>query len=135
MNQIANSHHVTAWMDGYVRFPVPSATLIAKGTYKIENRKAAVCSADPDPICPDIFLNDDDPAGILIYPSDLAYFKPSTDVLIAGSAYAPHSHPVSSLTVSVQIGAWQKEVRIQGNTKAYVSDLGVTKGMPEPFLT
>src|SRR6516225_3517595 len=112
-------------MDGHIRFPLPSATLIAKGTYRIERGKAAVPSDQPDPICPDLFLDDDDPAGILLYPSDLAIFKPSTDVLINGSACATHAHPLSSLTVSVEIGAWRKEVRVVGHRKAYVSAFGI----------
>jgi uncharacterized protein YjbI with pentapeptide repeats len=132
--EIVNSHHVTAWMDGNVRFPLPSTTLIAKGTYHIERGKPAVPSDQPDPICPDMFLDDDDPAGILLYPSDLAIFKPSTDVLIRGSAYAPNVHPVFSLNVSVEIGAWRKDVRVVGNRKAYASAFGIMTGAPEPFV-
>jgi uncharacterized protein YjbI with pentapeptide repeats len=131
---IVDSHHVTAWIDGNIRHPLPSATLVAKGAYKIERGKAAVPSDEPDPICPDIFLDEDDPSGILLYPSDLAYFKPAADVLVAGSVYAPRGRPVTALTVSVQIGEWRKEVWVVGNRKAYASSFGVTTGAPEPFV-
>jgi hypothetical protein len=68
-----------------------------------------------------------------IYESDYAPTKPRCDVLLLGSAYAPHNRPVERVSVSLRIGQMQKEFNVVGN-RFWISDMfGVKVSRPEPF--
>jgi len=46
----------------------------------------------------------DPAASSLAESTDMSLMKPSTDVLIVGSAYAPHGRPTRTMDVSVTVG-------------------------------
>ena len=77
----------------------------------------------------------DEPATSSIkYPSDLCQVKPSTDVIVVGSAIAPGGTPVTEMRVGLRVGPIEKELQVVGARAWYVSGgsrCGLTR--PEPF--
>lgn len=51
----------------------------------------------------------------LRYAADLLLPKPTTDILVNGSAHAPGGRPSSEFTVSVQVGAVKKRLLVHGD--------------------
>ncbi|HJL19806.1 MAG TPA: DUF2169 domain-containing protein [Sandaracinaceae bacterium LLY-WYZ-13_1] len=67
-------------------------------------------------------------------PSDLCTRKPSTDVVVAGSAMAPYRERVRELAVGVRVGPVRKSLRVFGPRAWYrrgVGEMALTA--PEPF--
>ena len=48
------------------------------------------------------------------YESDLAPYKPKTDIVINATAFVPENNPVPVFDVGIQIGKYQKVLRIFG---------------------
>lgn len=71
----------------------------------------------------------------LKYASDVHLTKPSTDVIVTGSAHAPDGRPVASLDVAVRVGERQKTIRVFGDRKWYRSENDLRISSPEPFVT
>ena len=71
----------------------------------------------------------------LKYAADIHLSKPSTDVIVIGSAHAPGGRPVESLDVSVRVGERHKTIRVFGDRKwyRYVNDLRISP--PSSFVT
>jgi hypothetical protein len=68
------------------------------------------------------------------YPSDLCLRKPSTDVVVVGSAMAPYRQPVRELDVRVRVGPVQKSLRVTGPRAWYRAAVGRMKlTEPQPF--
>ncbi len=67
--------------------------------------------------------------------SEVLYRKPTTDVLVEGSAHAPRSRPTSSMDVSFVVGPVQKQLVVFGN-RVYHDALGSGgTTSPQPFST
>lgn len=67
------------------------------------------------------------------YPSDISLAKPSTDVIVAGSAMARGRVPVTELDVIVRVGPVEKALRVFGLRVWYKGLTGLTMTKPEPF--
>lgn len=59
--------------------------------------------------------NGEDGLSSLRYDADLVAPKPTTDVLINGTAYAPGGRPSTDFMVGARIGRIQKVIRVRGN--------------------
>jgi len=68
-----------------------------------------------------------------LYETDYSHRKPKCDVLLNGSAYAPHGEPVNRTTVSLSIGSVKKSFAVVGNRTWHKSLLGVYATPPERF--
>jgi len=66
-------------------------------------------------------------------PSDLCLHKPSTDVLVVGSAMARGRVPVRQLDVGLRVGSMQKVLRVSGTRVWYRGLVGLALSEPEPF--
>lgn len=67
------------------------------------------------------------------YPADVCLERPGTDVIVNGSAVAPHEQTQPSLIASVRVASLLSAVRVTG-TRAWVHVLGeVRLGNPTPF--
>jgi hypothetical protein len=71
----------------------------------------------------------------LRYDSDLLGLKPTTDVLVLGSAHAPGGRAVASLPVVLRIGALEKTCIVHGERVYYDGIAGLTTTSPLPFVT
>lgn len=68
----------------------------------------------------DAWWNEDEPETSSIkYPSDLCLGKPSTDVIVVGSAIAAYRQPSASLDVRIRVGPIQKVLRVFGDRAWY----------------
>ncbi len=65
--------------------------------------------------------------------SDMVLFKPATDVVVIGSAYAPGGNPVDQLDVELAVGAVNKRVRVFGDRAWKKSLVMSTHSAPQPF--
>jgi hypothetical protein len=70
-----------------------------------------------------------------LYESDFAPYKPTCDVLLNGSAYAPDGKPVERVTVSLRVGTMKKSFNVVGNRVWRRGVLGPSPTAPEKFVT
>jgi hypothetical protein len=66
-------------------------------------------------------------------PSDVCLRKPSTDVLVVGSAVAPDRRRVRELDVMVRVGPIERVLRVTGTRVWYRGAGGLALSPPEPF--
>lgn len=66
------------------------------------------------------------------YEPETAFFKPATDVILIGHAWAPHTH-VAELAVTLRIGSIQKMMMVFGH-RYWIKSLGtIAATQPLPF--
>lgn len=70
----------------------------------------------------------------LRYDSDLLETKPSTDVLVHGSAFAPGGRPAPSVMVTLRLGPIDKRLVVHGNRVYHKGILGLTTTSPHRFV-
>ncbi|WP_224244448.1 DUF2169 family type VI secretion system accessory protein [Hyalangium gracile] len=75
----------------------------------------------------------DVPESSIRYPSDACLRKPSTDVVVVGSAVAVDAQPVTELDVRVQVGPVSKQLKVFGLRVWFKGALGMTLTPPKPF--
>lgn len=91
----------------------PILVVIAKGTFAFSKGKTDL-SPEQVPIAyGDQYYNEQEGGGIR-YETDLVPYKPCTDVVLCGSAYAPDQTPTQALDVSLNVGPVQKELKVFG---------------------
>jgi hypothetical protein len=71
----------------------------------------------------------------LRYDSDLLARKPTTDVLVLGSAHAPLGKPAATVPVVLRIGALEKTLLVHGERVYYDGLAGLSTTAPRPFTT
>ncbi len=79
---------------------------------------------------------DDDPerAGACRYPGDFADFKANAEVIVQGACcYAPRGAAVLECSVAVEVGAWQKLLRVVGLRAWSDRQFGAQLSEPLPF--
>lgn len=72
-------------------------------------------------------------ASSLRYDSDLLRVKPTTDVLVLGSAYAPRGRPATSVPVVLRAADLEKHLVVFGERVYYNGVSGMTTTAPRPF--
>jgi hypothetical protein len=77
--------------------------------------------------------NGEDGVSSLRYEADLVSPKPTTDVLINGTAYAPGGRPSTDFMVEARIGQIQKTIRVKGNRVWKRGAFGHTATSAEPI--
>ncbi len=95
-----------AWINGRYFFPGHSLTIIAKATFSLFPSEAL--QIDEEQIYPtgdEFYPEDKEMIGGPKYPSDFAYFKPKTDLLLVGKCYSPGNKKISSINVKFQAGS------------------------------
>jgi hypothetical protein len=75
----------------------------------------------------------DVPESSIRYPSDACLRKPSTDVVVVGSAMAVNAQPVAELDVLVRVGPVSKQLKVFGLRVWFKGALGMTLTPPKPF--
>jgi len=71
--------------------------------------------------------------GSIRRPTDMFLRKPSTDVVVAGTAVAPGRKPVKELDVWVLVGPVSKRLKVFGTRVWFPGALGMTLTAPLPF--
>jgi hypothetical protein len=68
----------------------------------------------------------------LKYDADLVPLKPTTDVVLNGTAYAPGGRPSTEFAVAMRVGALQKVLKVRGNRTWLPGPFGGGPSRPEP---
>lgn len=125
------------WKVGSVDPPELSLTVVAKAICPLTPRRL---KADPSPpgVRGDLFEIEGEPGSGLRYPSDLVPFKPNTDILLRGDAWAPDGKPAASVPVSLSIAGVRKSILVTGD-RTWQPVPGDERRMemsaPEPFIS
>lgn len=92
---------------------------IVKRTYRFTAGGVAErCEADHPLRMIDEYYDDGDPEWSTVrHEAELAPFKPATDVVVIGKAYAPNSVPTQQMVVGVQIGSHTKTLIVTGDRR------------------
>jgi hypothetical protein len=86
------------------------------------------------PVLADEPWEGDDPEKSSIkLPSDVCLRKPSTDVIVVGSAMAPERRRVRELDVLARVGTIERLLRVTGTRVWYRGAAGLALSAPEPF--
>jgi len=107
----------TALAFGKTAEGAPFLSVIIKGTFEIPTG-GGIARAAPEQL--PIFTADEpydpkQPGGALKFESDLVPFKPRTDVVLVGHAYALHGRPAKVVDVEIEVGALKKKLRVFGD--------------------
>src|SRR5690606_16854123 len=85
------------------------------------------------PLRGDVYADDDTyREGALLYPSDLAEFKPRAELIVKGSCHPPGGK-ATVCKVAVEIGSLRKELAVFGDRRWIDRLLGGKHTEPEPF--
>lgn len=105
---------------------------VLKATFEIERSGRVVIAADQDRIHPtDLWLAEPG-ASSTLFESDLAYFKPSSDIVFVGSVYAPRGR-ATAIPVSIAVGRLRKKAIVYGDRQwSYSSVIGARQSPPKP---
>src|SRR5215471_6879085 len=99
-----------------------------KGTYTIAEDGSLKLAEKQEPVTFGPKYRGEPTQSSLLYETDLMLTKAATDVVVNATAYAPYSHPVESIEVSIQISEWCKKLSVYGDRQWQFG--GVT--WPEP---
>lgn len=108
----------TALAFGKTAEGAPFLSVIIKGTFKIPPNGGGPARAAAEQL--PIFTADEpydpeQPGGVLKFESDLVPFKPRTDVILVGHAYAPYGRAAKVVDVEIEVGALKKKLRVFGH--------------------
>jgi hypothetical protein len=112
-------------------------TVIVKGTFSFAAQKTQLAD-NQIPIALGDQLYDKQNGGGIRYETDLVPFKPKTDVVLSGIAYAPENHPVDKVDVALKLGPVKKYLRVYGKRLWNYSGLlsrSYTITDTKPFVT
>jgi hypothetical protein len=105
-----------AYIAGRLNFPGHSVTLLVKGTFDLCPGKAAEPSAEqPFPTGDEYYPDDDEQKGGPRYENDFAYFKPRTDILLAGRCWSAGGKPVPACRVTFRVGPHARSLYVYGD--------------------
>lgn len=108
---------------------------VLKATFEIDDHGTLNVAEEQDPICIADEWFADPGTSSTIYENDGANFKPATDIILIGKAYAPLGRPAKSFLAGFSVGPVSKTVLVIGDRHwSYSSILGVRMSAPEPFV-
>jgi len=107
--------------------------VVVKGTYDIDpNGALTLADKQFEPLLLPEY-NGEDGVSSLRYEADLVSPKPTTDVLVNGTAYAPQGRPSREFLVSVRSGRIHKKLKVVGNRRWQAGWLGLRPSKMEPI--
>ncbi len=105
-----------------------------KGTWEITRRQTLLLAEKQEPIIRVPTYRDKPGESSLLYESDLVHTKPTTDILLHGTAYAPRGKPVRRVDVTLKVANLSKTLCVFGNRKWNCKTLTLSITEPEPFV-
>ncbi len=91
----------------------PTLTVIVKATFSFAGKKLELAE-EQIPIALSDQLYDKKEGGGIRYENDLIPYKPKTDVVLSGKAYAPEGKPAKAVDVLLKVGPVKKHLRVFG---------------------
>ena len=103
-------------------------------TFRINSDGTTTPAEEQDPVvlAPKYF--GDPGASSLRYDTDFVLAKPTTDVILHGSAHGPGGKPAESVDVTLRIGDVCKSLRAIGDRPYHQTGIGLTPGTVQPFV-
>jgi hypothetical protein len=110
------------------------AVVLVKEKFVVDPRGQVAPTHDAEIHLVDVPWDEDKPETSSIkFPADVCLRKPSTDVLVVGSAMAKDRAKSRELDVLVRVGPVERALRVFGTRAWYRGVLGVTLSEPLPF--
>lgn len=107
-----------------------------KATYTIpENGAESVLTDEQVPLTEADQFTGEPGLSAVKYETDYAHRKPMCDVLLNGSAYAPHGEPVSRVQVGLKVGSMVKSFNVFGNRYWEGGRVSIGPGYAGKFIT
>jgi hypothetical protein len=104
-----------------------------KGTFDIKpDRNVVLAEEQVDPLLVPEY-NGEDGISSLRYDADLVGPKPTTDVVLNGTAYAPKGRPSNDFLVSMRVAGIEKTIRVVGSRRWEQGVFGLTPSAAEPI--
>jgi hypothetical protein len=104
-----------------------------KGTFDIKpDGKLTLAEEQLEPLLLPEY-NGEAGASSLRYDADLVTLKPTTDVVLNGTAYAPKGRPRTDFLVSLRVARIEKVIRVVGNRRWERGLFGLKPSAPEPI--
>lgn len=131
--------NATKMQAGYTMGMAPdgreSLVVVVKGTFRFPEKpdQEPVLADEQVPLVMADTFEGEPGFSAPVYESEFPPKKPKCDVLLNGSAYAPHGRPTKRVTVSLQVGDWRKSFAVVGNRVWKKGWFGVSATRPEPF--
>ena len=112
-----------------------SLTAVVKATFSIPDDDGALCGLAPEQIEPQPLASytGERWRSSILRPADIVPYKPGTDVVLIGHAYAPRGQRVTELAASVKVGSLHKSIIVVGDRTWRRTDTGLVMSDPEPF--
>lgn len=124
-----------AFLPGRVQYPAHTLTLIVKGTFELKAGDRATPVKKQPGCCGDIPFEDDaQKQSAPRYSSDMVFFKPRADLLLAGHCRPPGGQPVRQCPVTFQVGQQSRRLLVFGK-RYWQGMLAVEPSMPRMFET
>lgn len=111
------------------------AVAIVKGTFLVTPDGRLELAPEQVPVAVEDTYAGEPGKSSVAYESDLALFKPGTDVVVNGEAVVPRGRRARRLDVSIAVGRVTKRIRVVGD-RVWERVLGVgplKRSRPEPF--
>ena len=106
-----------------------------KGTFDIKpDGKVELAEEQLDPLLVPEY-NGEAGMSSLRYDADLVAPKPTTDVVLNGTAYAPKGRPSNDFIVSIRVAQIEKAIRVVGNRRWKGGVFGLKTSTAEPITT
>lgn len=112
-------------------------SVIVKRSYRVGAAgEVTRCKSDEPLRMIDQYYDGGDPESATVqYESELAPFKPLTDVVVIGKAYAPNASPTKQMEVSVRVGTKVKSLIVRGDRHCrFRPGMDPVFSDPNPFL-
>jgi hypothetical protein len=106
-----------------------------KGTFDVmDDGRLELAKLQPPPLLAAEY-NGEDGESSLRYDTEVAPSKPTTDVILNGTAYAPEGRPSPDFMVGMRVGAVRKQIRVVGNRFWKRGTLGFEPTLVEPVAS
>ena len=104
----------------------------AKATFTIKDQALVLVEKQLPLLMADEFRREPESSS-LAFANETLPTKPSTDIVLVGSAYAPSGRPVPQLDVSLQVGGVTRAIRVFGDRQWLGDDQEIKISAPIPF--
>lgn len=106
--------------------------VVVKGSFVDQHGRWERIAEQPPLLYADEYWGDPAETSVRI-PSNATMFKPCTDVVVQGHAYAPNGQATTEMELSFALGSLHKQVRVFGDRHWEKQTLGMRPSRPRPF--
>jgi len=132
MRIVTRSNLAVGWLPCQVRPPQWGLTVVVKGAFRLRP-DGPPAPEETAPLLEGDLFHEEDSEKSPRYETDLAPYKPQTDLLLVGHAHAPGGQAVPALNVGFGVGGWRKTLSVFGD-RFWTSDGGGARATePRPF--